>query len=216
MPSKQQVVEKLINLLQSNQRLKDALKTSLQKAQQPGIETLEEFYNYLDGILTHIPTEEDLMPSVRQFYFVLSKSPADILRKDESFNGWINEFVLSRGSFMDSAQSTETLGSFIKNPEYKIDDYIKNPSGWLTYNQFLARQLKPGKRPIQERCNDSIVVFPADSDYKGQWPIEEDSTITVKGITYSVVDLFKDSTYGDKFKGGIFTHSFLNITDYHR
>ncbi|MDQ6763584.1 MAG: hypothetical protein M3015_13270 [Bacteroidota bacterium] len=50
-------------------------------------------------------------------------------------------------------------------PEYQIDDYIQGPSGWLTDNQFLARQVKLGKSPVADRCNDNIIVSPADSEY---------------------------------------------------
>jgi hypothetical protein len=33
---------------------------------------------------------------------------------------------------------------------------------------------------------------------------------------WSVLELLEGSPYKDRFKGGIFTHSFLNTTDYHR
>jgi len=64
MSVRQKSVENLIRLLQSDKDLKNAVEISLQKAQQPGIETLEAFYDFLDAILTHIPTENELMPSV--------------------------------------------------------------------------------------------------------------------------------------------------------
>ena len=216
MPAKQKPVENLIHLLQSNPGLKNALETSVQNAQQPDIKTLEDFYAFLDRILTHIPVEKELMPSVREFYFVISQSPGNMLKEDADFNNWINEFVEARGNFMDTPESTETLETFMKNPEYNIDDYIQGPGGWLSYNQFLARQLKPGKRPIAGRCDDSIIVSPADSEYRGQWAITDNSTITAKGITYPVTELLNGSAYEHHFKAGIFTHSFLSITDYHR
>lgn len=216
MPERQKTVQKLITLLGSNRDLKYALEISLENAARTGTKTLDEFYNFLDRILKHIPTEKELMPTVREFYFVLSKSPGDILKKDQAFNDWINEFVKSRGNFLDTTASTETLETFIRCPDYHIEDYIKGPSGWLTYNQFLARQIKPGKRPVADRCNDNVIVSPADSEYKGQWPIKNDSTVSVKGSAYRVTDLLGDSRYRDKFKNGIFTHSFLSIADYHR
>jgi len=212
----QAVVQKLQHLLNSNVELKNAVNYALEQANEPGMNCLPDFYQYLNNILTHIPTEEALMPSVRKFYFVLGKSPDEILKKDPAFNAWINEFVQARGNFLDTIESTETLDSFINNPEYKIEDYIKGPGGWLSYNQFLARQLKPGKRPIAERCNDNIIVSPADSTFMGKWEIADDSTITVKGETYSIKTLLDGSHYKDSFNKGIFTHSFLAITDYHR
>jgi phosphatidylserine decarboxylase len=213
---RQKIVDKLVNLFISNPELRNAVEVSLKKANIPEMTTMERFYDFLDNILTHIPTEKELMPSVRKFYFVLSKSPDDILKKDESFNSWVDEFVNARGDFLDTIESTATLSSFISNPAYNIDDYIKGPSGWLTYNQFLARQLKPGKRPIAERCNDNIIVSPADSTFMGQWRISDDSTIKVKGVTYSISQLLDNSSYKHKFNKGIFTHTFLSITDYHR
>jgi hypothetical protein len=48
---------------------------ALDGAKEPGINSLDNFYNCLDDILTHIPTEEELMPSVRKFYYVLGRSP---------------------------------------------------------------------------------------------------------------------------------------------
>jgi phosphatidylserine decarboxylase len=196
--------------------LKNALEDSLRATAEKGLESLERFYAFLNDMLTHIPSEKELMPDVRRFYFVLSQSPGDILRNDPAFNEWINRFVAEKGNFMDTGQSTATLQTFIDNPEYKIDDYIKGPSGWLSYNQFLARQLKPGKRPIAGRCDNSIIVSPADSEFKGQWPVTDKSTLTVKGNDYKVSSLLEGSNYKNKFDGGIFTHSFLSITDYHR
>jgi phosphatidylserine decarboxylase len=216
MPQQQAVVKKLVTLLHQNISLKSALEAALQKAKLPGLSTLDEFVDYLNRILIHIPTEKELMPSVREFYFILSQAPYELLKKDEAFNQWMNEFVVSRGDFMDSTASVETLDTFINNPAYHIDEYVKGPSGWLTYNQFLGRQIKPGKRPIAGINDDTILVSPTDSEYKGQWKIEEDSTITAKGVTYFIPDLLGDSVYKGKFKGGQFTHSFLSITDYHR
>jgi phosphatidylserine decarboxylase len=108
------------------------------------------------------------------------------------------------------------LQSFIDNPAYRIEDYIVGPGGWHTYNQFLARQLKPGKMPIDSLCDDSVIVSPADSEFCGQWLIDEASAITVKGTSYSISELLEGSELRNRFNGGIFTHSFLAITDYHR
>ncbi|HJW15504.1 MAG TPA: phosphatidylserine decarboxylase, partial [Flavisolibacter sp.] len=216
MAEQQPLVIKLASLLDNRIDLKNALETSLQKANRPGLTTIQDFYSYLNSLLTHIPSEKDLMPSVREFYYVIWKSPGALLKKDNAFNEWMNEFVVSRGDFMDTTASAETLPSFINNPDYHIEDYVKPPGGWLTFNQFLARQIKPGKRPITGLCDDRIIVSPTDSEYKGQWPIEERSTLTAKGHLYSIAELLGESAYRDKFTGGLFTHSFLSVTDYHR
>ncbi len=101
-------------------------------------------------------------------------------------------------------------------PNDRIDDYFVGPSGWLTFNQFFAREVKPGKRPIAEPRNDKVIVSPADSVFAGKWDISAESRITVKGVTWEVATLLDGSPYQAAFANGIYTHSFLNVDDYHR
>jgi phosphatidylserine decarboxylase len=90
------------------------------------------------------------------------------------------------------------------------------PSGRLTFNQFFAREVKPGKRPIAEPRNDRVIVSPADATFAGKWDIDANSQVTVKGVSWPVAKLLDGSPYQDAFKNGIYTHSFLNVGDYHR
>ena len=216
MSAKQPSVEKLNTLLQTNPDLKAALTAAIKEADEDGIKTLQQFYDFLNGLLTHIPTDKQLNADTENFWVILNKAPNDAIKKSDVFNEWIREFILSMGAYMDSTESAKEIESFIKDSKNNIEDYFKGPSGWLTFNQFLAREVKPGKRPVAERCNDDIVVSPTDSIYLGNWNIEEDATITVKGDTYNINDLLAGSSYAKKFKGGIFTHCYLSVNDYHR
>ena len=216
MQTKQQPVQTLIELLQKNYTLKAALTLAIKEANEKDIKTLEQFYEFLNGLLTHIPTDKQLNASTEKFWLILNKAPDEALKNSEIFNKWIREFILAMGTYMDSTESAAAIETFIKDPKNKIEDYIKAPSGWLTYNQFLARHVKPGKRPVAERCNNEIIVSPTDSVYLGKWDIKNDSTITVKGDTYNISDLLAGSKYQKKFKSGIFTHCYLSVNDYHR
>lgn len=72
-------------------------------------------------------------------------------------------------------------------------------------------------RPVAGMFDDRIICGPADFTFKMKTRISEDSKITVKGThTYSVIDLLDGSPYRDRFKGGLFMHSFLSTFDYHR
>jgi phosphatidylserine decarboxylase precursor len=71
--------------------------------------------------------------------------------------------------------------------------------------------------------NDAILVAPADSAFVGWWQVSqkskihvEDDKLSIKGMQWSIHQLLEGSAYADRFKGGIFTHSFLNTFDYHR
>ena len=52
---------------------------------------------------------------------------------------------------------------------------LQNPivphGGWRTFNQFFARDFKPGLRPVAAVYDPSVIVSPADSTFAGQWEI---------------------------------------------
>lgn len=212
----QPIVQELITLLKSRRDLAEALTESIRKADRPDVRTIPQYYDFLDEMVTLIPTDRNLNPILNKFYYLIDLSPKDALRTDASFQRWTRKFAEDWGTFLDSTESAQGIKSFFSNPSYHIEDYYVAPSGWLTFNQFFARQVRPGKRPIDARCDDSVIVSPADSVFQGHWPIHGDSKISVKGFTWSVIEFLAGSPYQDRFKGGVFTHGFLNVNDYHR
>jgi len=215
MTKHQPIVGELIALLKSRPDLAAALRESIRRASRPDLATLPQYYDFLNEMVTLIPTERNLNPVVLKFYYLIDLSPDDILKADASFQQWVRKFAEDWGAFLDTTESAQGIRSFFSDPSFHIGDYFTAPSGWLTFNQFFARQVRPGRRPVDGLCDDRIIVSPADSVYQGQWPIKDDSTITVKGLTWSVIDLLDGSPYQDTFRGGVFTHSFLDINDYH-
>jgi phosphatidylserine decarboxylase len=212
----QPIVQELIALLKSRPDLTDALKESIRKADRSDVVTLPQYYDFLNKMVTLIPMDRNLNPVLLKFYYLIDLSPNNVLQAEASFQRWSCKFAEDWGAFLDTTESAKGIESFFSNPSYHIEDYCVAPSGWLTFNQFFARQVRPGKRPVDGLCDDSVIVSPADSVFQGQWSIKRDSKITVKGLTWSVIELLDDSPYQDKFRGGVFTHSFLDVNDYHR
>lgn len=212
----QPIVEELIRMLEVKPELKEALKESITKADRSDTLTLIAYYQFLDDMVTMIPTERNLLPMCLEFYYLIDQSPQGKLQKDDLFQQWTLKFIKDWGNFLDTTESAEGLETLYTDPIYQIDDYMKAPSGWLTFNQFFARHVRPGKRPIDGLWDDSIVVSAADSVFHGQWDIDEDSQITVKGLSWSVHELLDGSPFQDRFKGGIYMHSYLSAHDYHR
>jgi phosphatidylserine decarboxylase len=209
------VVEDLVQLLQTRPELRVALQSAIQKADVNGLRDMESFLTYLDGLVTFVPTEHELL-TVIKFHYIVNQAPGDQLNRNNSFNAWMKKFVEAWGQFLDTPASAAGISSFAARPNYNIGDYFVGPSGWLTYNQFFAREVKPGKRPIAEPHNDKVIVSPADSVFAGKWDIDADSKVTVKGVTWPISKLLDGSPYQEAFKHGIYTHSFLNVDDYHR
>lgn len=209
-------VEELIALLESRGDLEQALRTAIEKAELKDIESLDDFYRHLDAVLTTVPTERELTPGIVQFHFIVRQAPEDQLNEDAEFSLWMSDLAKAWGAFMDTPASVGEIETFLAKPNYKIDDYVVAPSGWLTFNQFFAREVRPGRRPIADPRDDSVIVSPADAVFKGSWRIEDDSSLVVKGVHWPIAQLLDGSPYQDEFRNGVYAHSFLYVDDYHR
>jgi len=133
------------------------------------------------------------------------------------------------GSFLDTADSfnPEILQSFIDNaPEYRIEESLVDgvpnmPSGWMTFNQFIARELNGGLRPIAEPASNLVVTSPADCIFQHSYDIDADSNIPATTIKDThkygnIKQLIEGSDYAESFGGGIFVHYMLPPSAYHR
>ncbi|MEB3264204.1 MAG: phosphatidylserine decarboxylase [Synechococcus sp.] len=210
------MVQRLVELLQANPPLRSVLEESLRRTERFAQPLLPSYLAFLDRMVTEVPNNRDLLPNNLDFYFVIASSPEQKLRRDPLFQAWVRDYVDTLGSFFNTVESAQLLGSFRANPLYRVDDYAENPSGWLTFNQFFARTVRPGKRPIAAPLDPGVVVAPADSTFLGAWPIQDDSRIRLKGLEWNVSDLLQGSPYQDRFRGGVFTHSYLSPFNYHR
>ena len=137
-------------------------------------------------------------------------------------------FCECMGDFLDTEQSwnEKSYQGFYNDPRFGLQEGWYEPaSNWKTFNQFFSKYLQSAdQRPIASLEDSSIVVAPADSVPQGNWAIDQDSKIKVEdglkvklATYYSVNDLLSDdSKYKDAFAGGVLTHTFLNVNDYHR
>ncbi len=151
--------------------LKEALEESIAKAERLDAPTLTAYYQFLDEMVTMIPTDRNLLPKCLEFYYLIDQSPQGELQEDDLFQQWTLKFIKDWGNFLDTTESVKGLETLYTDPIYQIDDYFRGPSGWLTFNQFFARQVRPGKRPIDGLCDDSVIVSAADSVFHGQWTL---------------------------------------------
>lgn len=239
------IVEELVALIERH-HWRDDFDEAIRMAQSyhvPSIEhikDLKDYLEYINDLVTWAPRERGdtryIYDKITEFYFFLDQEP---VKKHQSpitpgkraeeltpLSKWIVDYANSWGGYLDTTESAKEVETFKSDPLFNWDEYMPPPSGYLTFNQFFARHVKPGMRPIAGLRDNSVLVSPADCTFVGWWQIGENSKIYVvgeknsivesKGIQWSIHELLKDSAYADRFKGGIFTHSFLNTYDYHR
>jgi len=236
------IVEELAALIEEH-GWQSAFKSAIQKAQSFGvpaikaIQSLDDYLAWIDVLVSWAPRERGdtrlIYGKLAEFYFFLDQEPVKGLQSPISpgegiqnltpLSAWITSYARAWGSYLDTTDSVKEVDSFRTNPLFQWDEYMPPPSGYFTFNQFFARHVKPGMRPIAGLGDDKALISPADSTFVGSWTISERSKIYVeenklhiKGIQWSIHQLLDGSAYADRFRGGIFTHSFLNTFDYHR
>ncbi len=169
------------------------------------------------------------------FYYLIDQSVdgAPPAQNDPWFCDWLVRYADAWGSFLNTPGSfTEAdLQSYIQfSPQYRVEDSLVDgkpnaPSGWNTFNQFFARELNPGLRPITQPMNNALVTSPADCTYHQSYPIDDNSNVQapdgqvlLKGTHAigSIPELLDGSPYADAFAGGVFAHYFLAPYSYHR
>lgn len=170
-------------------------------------------------------------PSVRRHQSPITPKSSESRAELTPLSKWIIKCADAWGAYLDTPESAKEVQTFKDDPWFNWYEYMEPPSGYLTFNEFFARHTKPGMRPVAGLNDDSVIVSQADCTMVGWWQIGENSNIHLqqeklvnekpvvirsKIFTYSIEELLKDSQYADRFKGGIFMHSFLNSTDYHR
>lgn len=212
-------------------------------------QTLPDYYGYLRRFVRWVPRQsaaaawQNTAPGERHakevsdrlahfFWLVDQKVDVDdtaIAENSDAFRGWLTEFARQWGSFLDTTESfsSDILNSFIEDaPEYAVEESLINgrpnmPSGWLTFNQFFARELNAGLRPICEPTNNLVVTSPADCSFRHCYGIDDESNIpatTIKRTHHygNIRQLIKGSNYADTFANGTFVHYMLPPSAYHR
>ena len=177
---------------------------------------------------------QELHDRMTHFYWLIDQ-PLDgdgtVLQADAWFAEWLVRYVRAWGSFLDTEDSltADTLASFAEHsPAYALaesqtfDGVSVSPSGFRTFNQFFARALAPGARPITEPYSNAVLTAVADAGFESQHAIADDGSfpdITIKHAhAYATVSqlLGADDELAAAFAGGHYVHYHLKPYAYHR
>ena len=189
---------------------------------------------------TPYPLRDHMLQACNYFYFLIDQ-PIDglkgrglykpALQYYPPFGEWVREFSDTWGQFLSTEASwdRDIYRQFYDHEAFGLQkDWYEPASFWDSFNRFFSRYLRnPDQRPIAHQQDDTVITSPADSVPQGSWNIDANSNITVDGSedikgltksnTYSVDTLLgPDSDFHGAFANGTFTHTFLNVNDYHR
>ncbi|MBR4403871.1 MAG: phosphatidylserine decarboxylase [Clostridiales bacterium] len=107
--------------------------------------------------------------------------------------------------------SVKKIPGFIADHKIDMSDYIDKE--YQSFNDFFIRELKPGKRPVD--MTGEALIAPCDSKLL-VYEIGKDTSMRIKGRTYTVDEILADSENAKDFAGGVALVFRLTVDDYHR
>jgi len=110
--------------------------------------------------------------------------------------------------------SARRILPFIEEYDLDVTEFRKPPDRFESFNDFFARRLKPGARPVDP--DPASVVFPADGRHFGWNDSSAIDRVFVKGQRIDLPALLGDPALAGQFAGGALVLSRLCPTDYHR
>lgn len=123
------------------------------------------------------------------------------------------------GKEYDSPDSKERILPFITSFQLEgtLDQLKKeNPADYGCFNEFFARELKDGARPIAEPNNGLVVSSPADCRLTAYTSIDLATKFWIKGRGFTLAKLLGSDELAAQFEGGSIVIARLAPQDYHR
>ncbi len=115
---------------------------------------------------------------------------------------------------MDMRGSARYVIPFIVKYDLDIDEFVKSPYDFKSFNEFFYRALKREARPIAP--GDDVATFPADGRHLVFPDVDTVDGFYVKGAKFTLAELLGSEELGREYAGGAMVISRLCPVDYHR
>jgi phosphatidylserine decarboxylase len=144
----------------------------------------------------------------------LGRAAVWLLARRAWFSQWYGRKMTKRDSALE-------IIPFITKYNLDVDEFLKSPFDYKTFNEFFYRALKPTARPIAS--GDAVAVFPADGRHHAFQNVDTTEGVYLKGMKFSLAELLGEAALPEdqrvlakKFVGGAMLISRLCPVDYHR
>lgn len=130
----------------------------------------------------------------------------------------IKRASLSRyfGWRMSLPDSTRRIMPFIIDYGLDVDEFVKSPFKFKSFNEFFYRALKPGARPLAAPQDERVAVLPADGRHLAFQNVAGAAGFYAKGQRFDLAAFLDDAELARGFEGGSMLISRLCPVDYHR
>jgi phosphatidylserine decarboxylase len=195
--------------------------------------SLKQFFEQLNAVLTEAPKFNKTAlvgtPMSAIMIWTMGSPQGFAAYRRIRINAMFGKVLAAYKKFLDSPASryvlnTSPSGWFGPGASKRINmnEYVHDKSkpyyGFKSWNDFFARRIAPGARPIVSPEDNAIVNSACDSTiYRIHYNVKPQSRFWIKSEPYSLHAMLNgDEKYVDKFAGGAVYQAFLNPFNYHR
>ncbi|MGN0223778.1 MAG: phosphatidylserine decarboxylase [Muribaculaceae bacterium] len=203
-----ETTQHLINIVESDPRIASLLQEAINKGRQINpdrgsnpIQSLEDYYRFIDHQLTAMPWEVILTPGRPSVFgrmyqclcycYFINCMHLDSLEGEnfftasiqylEPYRSWLIDYCRAWGTFLSSPESWNKEYEELMMQQHEMgmtNGWYESPDNWHSFNDFFSRRLaSPDVRPIAAPDDDSVIVSPADCTPQGWWQVDADSHI---------------------------------------
>lgn len=141
------------------------------------------------------------------YYNPLGELPLNMIVKKK----FLTEYY---GKKMNSSESCKKIPSFIEETGINIEEAQKNIEEFTSFNDFFYRELKDGRRPVNQ--DEDTLISPADGKIIVFENLNDKDELFIKGDKFTLEEFFGNREIAEKFQGGVFLIVRLAPVDYHR
>lgn len=161
----------------------------------------KEFYMDREGKKIPVPASNN-----HTLELLFSHGWGRLLLRLASSRGYSN---LQRG-VLNSWVSSFFISGFVRKNRIPLREYEKKR--YRSFHDFFRRRIRPECRPME--LGDERLLSPCDCK-ASVYPIEEDSSFSVKDVNYTVGEVLRDEALAAEYLGGWFFLLRLCVEDYH-
>lgn len=174
------------------------------------------------------PNKRNAFPMSALFVYMMMTSAGEAVFRNADFVKAIKGVLQEWCAYLDSPASAVVLN---EGPEgwlspssyndYQLSEFMYDQTqphwGWVSYNDFFHRKIKPSARPVAEPDNPKAVVSANDGHVVAiTCGVARKDRFWAKDEYFSLEDMLDKSEYVDLFVEGCVFQSFLSGANYHR
>lgn len=195
------------------------------------VRDVEHLLALIDGVLDLAPEygEENVtLPMGAVLDWTMGTPAGFAAYRDSRVNGALKAVLREWCGFLNTPASLYVLNDSPQGwmcakarADVGMEQFQHDPTdrhwGFTSWNDFFARRLAEGARPVAAPDDDSVIVSACESTPYGlRTGVKQRDRFWLKGQPYSLADMLDNDESVAGFVGGTVYQAFLSATNYHR